>query len=304
MENENLEKSIKNCYSTWGKSYYDDYYGEKAAYPPIHRELIKKILHDNNVQTLLDAGCGPCSILRDLISDNLQLYGFDLTKEMVNEGKRVFEEKGLSPDQIWQGSVMDPTSFKCPQIKEAQLFDAAICIGVLPHIEENQTNTVFKNLCNSVKPDGTVIVECRNQFFSLFTLNRYSYQFFINDLIQTKQLNQLLDNNSEQFNDLTEHMKKHFRIDLPPIRKGKENEPGYDEVLSKTHNPILLKEQFAATGFKDIEILFYHYHCLPPMFADKNPELFRKASLAIEDPHDWRGYFMASAFLLVGKRDK
>ena len=32
------------------------------------------------------------------------------------------------------------------------------------------------------------------------------------------------------------------------------------------------------------------------------PELFRQASLAMEDPEDWRGHFMASAFLVVGRR--
>ena len=31
------------------------------------------------------------------------------------------------------------------------------------------------------------------------------------------------------------------------------------------------------------------------------PEFFRGLSLAMEDPSDWRGYFMVSAFLLAGK---
>jgi hypothetical protein len=32
------------------------------------------------------------------------------------------------------------------------------------------------------------------------------------------------------------------------------------------------------------------------------PEIFLRESLAMEQPEDWRGYFMASAFLLCGKR--
>jgi hypothetical protein len=73
-------------------------------------------------------------------------------------------------------------------------------------------------------------------------------------------------------------------------------------VLSRTHNPLVLREEFAAAGFADVRVLFYHYHCLPPMLQSAVPELFRRESLAIEDPHDWRGYFMASAFLLAGRR--
>jgi hypothetical protein len=52
---------------------------------------------------------------------------------------------------------------------------------------------------------------------------------------------------------------------------------------------------------KDARLLFYHYHCLPPMLEAQVPELFRRESLRMEDPEDWRGHFMASAFLLVGR---
>ena len=91
-------------------------------------------------------------------------------------------------------------------------------------------------------------------------------------------------------------------MDMPPVRKGKQEEPGYDQVLSRTHNPLTMKKLFASAGFRDVRLLFYHYHCLPPMLEKELPELFRKESLAMEDPEDWRGYFMASAFLLAGRR--
>jgi hypothetical protein len=55
-------------------------------------------------------------------------------------------------------------------------------------------------------------------------------------------------------------------------------------------------------GFRNVEVLFYHYHCLPPMFERVMPEDFRKQSVAMEDPRDWRGYFMASAFIVTGVR--
>jgi hypothetical protein len=51
-----------------------------------------------------------------------------------------------------------------------------------------------------------------------------------------------------------------------------------------------------------VRLLFYHYHCLPPMFEQAVPELFRRRSVAMEDPADWRGYFMASAFVVAGIR--
>ena len=89
-------------------------------------------------------------------------------------------------------------------------------------------------------------------------------------------------------------------MDLPPVRRGKESEPGYDEVLSRTHNPFTAREQFERAGFRDVKVLFYHYHCLPPLLESAAPALFRARSVAMEKPDDWRGHFMASAFILSG----
>jgi hypothetical protein len=64
----------------------------------------------------------------------------------------------------------------------------------------------------------------------------------------------------------------------------------------------VFREQFAAVGFRDVRVLFYHYHCLPPLCERSAPDLFRRRSLAMENPEDWRGYFMASAFVVTGIR--
>ena len=144
------------------------------------------------------------------------------------------------------------------------------------------------------------MVEARNELFSLFTANRYSHEFVSDRLIQSNELLKKAGRDRPKIQDSLKAYEKVFRMDLPPIRKGKADEPGYDEVLSRLHNPLVAREQFTKAGFKDVRVLFYHYHCLPPMFEAAAPELFRKESLRLEEPEDWRGYFMASAFILAG----
>lgn len=300
MHQDSLELAVQRCYSTWGTTYYDEYYGSPNAYPPVHREIIRQLLRESEARTLLDAGCGPASMLRDLINPELEVYGFDLTPEMVAEGDRVLQSAGLPPGRIWQGSVRDCSAFRCPGAPEVFPFDAAICIGVYPHIPEAADREVIENLKASVRRGGLVAIEARNQFFALFTLNRYSYQFLKDELI----LSEASPPNSEDRQTIAaalDEMQQHFRMDLPPIRTGKAGEPGYDQILSRTHNPLLLKAQLEQAGFCDVELLFYHYHCLPPLFEKENPALFRRLSVAMENPRDWRGYFMASAFLAVGR---
>jgi hypothetical protein len=162
--------------------------------------------------------------------------------------------------------------------------------------------TVIENLRSAVGPGGLVVVEARNQLFGLFTLNRYAHRLFLDELIQADRLAARAGPEAASLATALEQLGGHFRTDLPPVRVGKAREPGYDQVVSRTHNPLVLREQFAAAGFRDVRVLFYHYHCLPPMLGAQVPELFRRASLAMEDPSDWRGHVMASAFLLAGHR--
>lgn len=198
--------------------------------------------------------------------------------------------------------MLDDASYHAPDGSVNEGFESAVCVGVLPHIPEECDTHVIENLHAAMKPNGLVILEARNQLFSLFTANRYSYEFVVDELIKAEPMKAEANGESTALSEALDDLKGQYRMDLPPLRRGKEDEPGYDEVLSRGHNPICLKQQFVDAGFKDVEVLFYHFHCLPPMFESRFPEYFRKQSLALENPLDWRGHFMASAFLVVGRR--
>jgi 2-polyprenyl-3-methyl-5-hydroxy-6-metoxy-1,4-benzoquinol methylase len=285
-----VEAAVKNCYSTWADNYHRDYYTDKAAYPPVHEALVRKLLVDTGVRNILDAGCGPASMLRGLAS---------LGIEMVQEARRVMAPLGVPENHIWEGSVANPVAFRVPGAGLSE-FDAAICVGVFPHIPVELENAALANLHAAVRPGGLVAVEARNQLFALFTLNRYSYQFFLNHLVREEEL--FKGEQEVVRRQVLDELGQRFRLDLPPVRGGKAGEPGYDEVLSRTHNPLVFREKFAAVGFRDVRVLFYHYHCIPPLCEKSDPELFLQRSLAMEDPQDWRGYFMASAFVVTGIR--
>lgn len=294
------EEAVKACYATWSKSYYDDYYGTAASYPPVHKDLLRRVLSEFQPRALLDAGCGPASFLRDITDMGIDLYGFDMTPEMVVEARRVLAERGVNPEHVWQGNALETESYVAPK---GTTFDAAVCVGVLPHVEEGTERQVFENLRSAVRPDGLVIVEARNELFSLFTLNRYSHEFFSERLISGLHDATMCPSEQKGVSQALTGLEAMFRMDLPPVRTGKEGEPGYDEVRSRTHNPLELRQVFEAAGFSDVRVLFYHFHCLPPMFAGVAPEMFLRESLRMEEtPEDWRGYFMASAFMLAGRR--
>jgi SAM-dependent methyltransferase len=298
---ERVEATVKNCYSTWGTSYYSDYYGPNAPYPPVHVDLVTSLLRKTGARRVLDAGCGPASMMRHLSLPGVKLYGFDLTPEMVEEAKRVVAASGIGADRVWQGSVLSAEDFRAPAEARAD-YDCVVSCGVLPHIPVEHDVTVIENLRRSLRPGGHAIVEGRNELFSLFTMNRYSHQFFLERLIPVEQLRADAGEEAAGLDLALEQVKSMFRTDLPPVRKGKSTEPGYDEVLSRTHNPLVLKQQFEAAGFTDAKLYFYHFHTMPPMVSSNAPALFRRSSVAMEqNPEDWRGLFMASAFFVVAR---
>lgn len=300
MNRAELEDSVRSCYSTWSATYYDEYYGPNAPYPPMHRDLLRAALREAGVREVLDAGCGPASFLRELAGEGIELYGFDLTPEMVEEGKRVVRALGVPPERIWQGSVLAAESYRRPDGDDA--FESAVCIGVLPHVPPEADETVLANLHDAVRPGGLVAVEARNELFALFTLNRFSHRFLLDELVEADSLLERAGSEADALRGALEGLGRYFRLDLPPTRKGKAGEPGYDEILSRAHNPLVLPRLFAAAGFDDVRTLFYHFHALPPMLAAAAPALFGRESLALEDPTDWRGHFMASGFLVLGRR--
>lgn len=304
MDKDAIEQSVRRCYSTWGSRYYADYYQNKSAYPPVHTAIIRDLLQEQKATTVLDAGCGPASMLRDLDAPGLQRFGFDLTPEMLAEARRVLGLQGVPSSNLWNGSVLDATAFKAPPGGPAAGFDAAICFGVLPHIPAEADVTVLSHLAGAVRSGGFMACEARNELFSLFTLNRYSRNLFRTQLIREDELKARTSDPAERaaLDAALAELDQRFRMDLPPLRKGYEDEPGYDEVLSRTHNPFVLKDAAQKAGWTDVAVLFYHYHAVPPMLEKLLPGLFLRESLAIEDPRDWRGHFMASAFIVTGRK--
>lgn len=287
-------KSVQSCYATWSESYFEEYYGENAPYPPVHVKLIVDALKAHGAKSVLDAGCGPASILRTLAKLKFDCFGFDLTPGMVSQAQHALAEFGVPADRVWQGDASAAKAYasRVP-------FDAAIAIGVLPHLSPDGVEATMRNLFGAVRSGGIVIVQARNALFSLFTMNRNTHAFVRDELIGVDEAadadeQAFLEQGAAEFAECV-------RMDLPENRGG----AGYDDTQPRAENPLMLPRKFEACGFEQVEALFYHYHAVPPMCEASDRAMFRRLSMAKEQrlgPKDWRGHFMASSFMLVGRK--
>jgi len=225
-DREAVEGAVRDdCYSAWSAHYYDDYYQGAGAYPPVHTDIVRGLLRAAGARTVLDAGCRPASMLRDLAEPGL-------------ERCRVLAEQGLPAERVWEGGVLDPAAFRARAGAPPEGFDAVVCFGVGADAQ------VLANLRAAVRPGGLVAIEARNQLVALFTFNRYSRDLFHDVLIGVSALEKKAADAGERaaLERALAALDQHFRIDLPPERTGDASRPGYDEVLSRTHNPFLLRQ--------------------------------------------------------------
>jgi 2-polyprenyl-3-methyl-5-hydroxy-6-metoxy-1,4-benzoquinol methylase len=279
------KKSAKKYYDGHSKKWINFYSKSYTGYPDqeLRLKIIINQLKKYKIKTIFDLGCGSGGPMIELLKKKYSVEGVDFSEEMVKEGKKELERNGFNSNLIKHGDIENIKSL--PKKK----YDAVIALGVFPHIL-NEKKTLI-NIKKILKPKGKIFIMFKNELFSAFTLNPYSLDFFLNDLVNVKQFSPKIKK------DVINYFEKKFD---KKISKNTINDKTPDtKILSKFHNPLKVKEEFfQSSGYHVDNILFYHYHAMPPIFESKYPESFKSESLKLENPFDWRGYLMSSAFII------
>ena len=276
------------------KQYQRDELENLAAYPANYfrlQSLVNSFVR-KDVKRVLEVGVGEGTPLITLGKTGMDVWGFDLSEKMVQAARKNFENAGFDADRVCWGDIQDSLTYS--HLLRDGLFDGALAMGVMPHVAND--SLVLDNIATCLRPNGSVFIEFRNKLFSLFTFNRLTYEFILEDL--------LAGVDPQVRGAVAAELKPRLRMDLPPSRdKLEDGAPGYDAILSKFHNPFEVTEVFRRKGFKDIELLWYHYHPALPSLESKLGHLFREEAMKLEhEPSGWRGLFLCSAFIVQATR--
>ena len=258
-------------------------------------QLLINSFCEKKVERIIEVGVGEGTPLLTLAKAGIEPFGFDISEQMVNASKDNFKSSGLNPENIIWGDIQDPTTY-VDLLRNGQ-YDALLAMGVMPHIRNDIES--LNNMKAMVKPGGSVFIEFRNKIFSMFTFNRYTHDFILDDVLAGV---------SPKLKDIVSaDLKSKLEMDKPSprnIHDENPDAPGFDEILSKFHNPFEMTELFKKCGFKDVNLLWYHYHPASPYLSAKNEELFRDEALKLEhDSLGWRGLFLCSAFVVEAVKE-
>jgi 2-polyprenyl-3-methyl-5-hydroxy-6-metoxy-1,4-benzoquinol methylase len=291
LEKDSLkEEKVEKFYNQEAKN-WNQMYGGKYDYYPANQfrlDIVVSRLKESKSKKILDVGCGAGAPLIRLLKEKFDCMGCDFANEMVEEGRKALAKEGFDSNLILKGNVEEKSSL--PNSK----FDAILALGVFPHVKDAEKS--LKNLWSCLDKNGKVFISFRNDLFSAFTLNKYSKEFFINKVLNLKSLSPVLLNEIDKFySDL-------FKTDNFNINN--KEKILYTDIKADFDNPLTIEnELFNPCGFTVNKLHFYHYHALPPIFEQKHKDEFRKLSMGMEKPNDWRGYIMASAFVVEATKN-
>ena len=293
------DKKTIRLYDSLAENYHIQYsrdtlHNLELEYPAnyFRMQLLINSFIENEIFDVVEIGTGEGSPLIQLAKSGINVCGIDISDNMVSKAKDNFTKNGLDPNQIHWGDIQDPMTYT--QLFKRK-FDGLLAMGVMPHIQKD--TFVLKNMKNLIKPGGKVFIEFRNQLFSLFTFNKYTKDFILNELLRDVDhelktlVNDELDKRCSQ--------EKTLEDDHSHAIYSSEAKISYDDLDTKFHNPFEIKKVFLDLGFKDIKLLFYHYHPAMPTLESKNRELFRSEAMKLEhEQSGWRGLFLCSAFVI------
>lgn len=279
---------------TYHEQYDPELIWKNAEYPANYFRLRKviEILRERGVSSLYDLGAGevsPAIAIRQALG--IEFRASDLSPEMVRLGKENLVKHEMNPDWLTLVDIRDMNAIRKEAARVGQ-FDAVIALGVIPHVEDDAWFVEAMSLF--LKPGGTLILQFRNSMFSMFTFNRPTKEFILEEVMEPVP---------QKFKDaVAADLDQRLAVDKPPIRR-REDGHGYDEILSKFNNPFELAEVVKSQGFADISYRWYNFHPTYPMIAGVfDSQDYRQAQIQLEDDTSWRGMFLCSAGMIIATK--
>ena len=274
---------VRSHYDSKADEYDRVYFSDREDYVPalVAEEILLKRILDLDADRVLDMGCGNGGMVHTLCMNGIDAVGFDLSGEMITSGKTVFKSDGLDPERLKQANMQDGIPFDGS-------FDVIMGVGLFPHLDHTATH--LRRVRDSLRSDGVTLIQFRNALFNLYSMNDYTYHYILESVLTDANLP----------TDLHSAFDQRLRDICHVGEEGIGQTPEIDSE-GQFHNPLTISSTFNESGFDVDEIYFYHYHPIPPEFRAVDKAAYDQLAKEFEDPHDWRGYFMASSFIIEAR---
>ena len=290
----NVMKHYDGSAPTYHEQYDPDLLWANAEYPAnlFRLQLVARLLQEAGARSVYELGTGEATPMIKLHRAlGIDVAGSDLSPEMVRLGKENLERNGLDPGLLSHVDAQDVAAVRAERSLRGES-DAVIALGVIPHVTDDAA--FVRSMSLFCRPGGTLLLQFRNSMFSMFTFNRLTKEFILDELMAPVP---------QEFKDaVAADLDTRLAVDMPPVRR-RDDGYGYDEVLSRFHNPFELADVVKAQGYTDVRFHWYNYHPTYPMIRGQfEDRAYREAQIALEQEGTWRGMFLCSSGVIEATR--
>jgi SAM-dependent methyltransferase len=254
---------------------------------PRDRILLERLLPGRkDLGRVLDFGCGQGRLLSELGNLGLSVVGIE-----PSDGMRAEAEANCRDNpkiSLVAGGI------EALESVEDNSVDLFIAMGVFQYLGDEETAVLMAAIERVLAPGGTVIATFQNALFDLFTFNKYTHDFLMNDLLAPHANGPEKDAVAAALAGLM------TRADAPPYGEARAR----DNIFVRLTNPLTQTQDLRSQGWSVNGRYFYEYFGLPPLVKNAAPETFARIAESFEvvNAEAWQGHFMANAFLVELER--
>jgi len=198
------------------------------------KSLIPKELYVSG-KNVFDFGCGDGVMFPDFLMAGVSISGADKSAEMLSVARKRIQDCGVDPNSV---SLGGPDYLKT--IDTASL-DGLLSLNVMCYFTDEEEKVFYEEAARIVKPGGYLVVTHSNELFDMFSLNKYTAEFF----------------------------KKYFTdADISGLL-GCEDVFGENAGYNIRENPITYPSKLKKLGFREVKQTFSHRHLAPPALLQK-----------------------------------
>jgi len=242
---QNLKEKAELYFEKNALRYKNDYYLRNRFNPKwVRHNMILQLLEEctpSKDSLILDAGCGPGMLSRDLVRKGYKGFGLDTSDMMIRLSKDLFKQLKREDWNFLVGDV-EQTEFK------KNTFDCVIASGVIEYMDEDLK--MLNEMNRILKPGGYLIINISNKLGYSSSLNiltnlikRIPYVMNLLSVIRRRILN---------------------------------SEYGADNLgfTPRKHFLFTFKKSLRVSGFKVKKNISHHFSVLPAPFSTLTQGIF------------------------------
>ncbi len=225
---------------------------------------------------LIDFGIGDGVFAEYLLEQGVGVDGIDIDQQMITAAERRLRAR-------WPSVALEQGGVDALSRRSRGSVDHLIALNVLAYMSPSEEEVFYREAGRLLRPGGTLTVTHSNELFDLFTLNRYTVNFFRNHF---------------SFQDSSTDVSSLLANADRPDRK----------VFGIRENPLAYRFKLQRFGFREVQQEFAILHSLPPLltpkidFDDINSRTY-PATTGWPESERWKLMFACSIFGSASVRD-